>query len=214
MVTADEWVYQTLQEKPHGFEARTAEYANTNRVMWPAAAHGVAMLPVCLILGDSIAAGTAAAIGARAGPACAVIARTGVSTSWAIRAIPSGRFETVILSVGSNDAHAPDLERRLASLRAGISASKVIWVVPYDRRAAVLVTRIARANGDRWLELAELPSADRVHPYRYAPLAVAAAAAIGLPALDRSARDRVGEGATPVSRWVIAPTSSSVTVFK
>lgn len=128
----------------------------------------------CLILGDSIADGSAAALRAAMVDHCVVVTKVGASTEWAIRMSPPGSFRTAIISAGSNDVAIPGLRNRLERLRASVSAERVMWILPYSPVAAQLVRQVAQEHGDRWISLADLPSRrDRVHPVSYRPLASA-----------------------------------------
>ena len=162
----------------------------------------------CLILGDSIADGAAMALRLITGDRCQVVARDGAGTGWIASAAPGGEFGTVVLSSGSNDAEVPGLAGRLASLRAGVTARTVLWILPYNRSAAAVVRDVAAANGDRWVDLGSLPSRDGLHPASYVPLAQAIAPAIAEEAEGEERR-------SPTSRaWVYGQTAPSVVVFK
>lgn len=168
------------------------------------------MLP-CLILGDSIAGGTAMALRVLVGDRCAVVARDGAGTGWIASANPGGKYATVVLSSGSNDAAVPGLAERLATLRAGVTAQSVVWILPYNRAAADVVRTLAAASGDRWVDLGGLPSRDGLHPASYVPVAQAVAPAIaaGPPVAV------VGTGRSVTQpAWVLGETAPSVVVFK
>ena len=168
------------------------------------------MLP-CLILGDSIADGTAMALRVLVGDRCEVVARNGAGTGWIASANPGGDFGTVVLSSGSNDAAVPGLADRLAALRAGVTAQTVVWILPYNRAAAEVVRALAAASGDRWVDLGGLPSRDGLHPASYVPVAQAVAPSIAVaPATPVAGTAR--SMATPA--WVFGETAPSVVVFK
>lgn len=127
----------------------------------------------CLIIGDSIAQGAAAALRAALFDRCAIVAQQGISSRQIARIVPADTFNTAAISAGSNDADSPALSQRLAQLRAGISARYVLWIMPYHRRAAQIVRATAATYGDSVIDLAELPSRDRLHPASYRGLGVA-----------------------------------------
>ncbi|WP_242187193.1 hypothetical protein [Sphingomonas sp. CARO-RG-8B-R24-01] len=171
------------------------------------------MMLGCLLLGDSIADGTALALRAIAGDRCAIVAKRGAATDWIASANPKGQYDTVVLSSGSNDAEVPGLEERLIGLRAGIVARQVVWLLPYNRRAAELVRRVAVTHCDRWVDLIGVPTTDGVHPRSYLPVALAAewfisGTAKSDPASATEARS------SPPPNWVISQGPSSVLVFK
>lgn len=163
----------------------------------------------CLILGDSLADGTAVALRALVGDRCAVVARDGAGTGWIVSANPGGAFGTVVLSSGSNDAAVPGLAGRLATLRAGVTAKTVVWLLPYNRAAAERVKTVAAANGDRWVDVGGLPSRDGIHPASYAPIAQAVVPAIAIASDMPAAGHSVASPA-----WVYGETAPSVIVFK
>ncbi|GGE97552.1 hypothetical protein GCM10011404_33390 [Sphingomonas prati] len=129
----------------------------------------------CLIIGDSIAQGAAAALRAALFDRCAIVAEQGISSSRVARIIPAEAFNTAAISAGSNDADSPALPDRLAQLRAGVSARYVLWIMPYHRRAAQIVRATAARYGDNVIDLAELPTRDHLHPASYQGLGVALA---------------------------------------
>lgn len=128
----------------------------------------------CLFFGDSTAVGTAQAFNRAAATPCAVIARTGARPEdmarWAAPAVPIG---TAVVAAGSNSPASPSLAADLSRIRSGLRARRVIWLLPYDRGAAAIVERVAMSHRDYVLDLAELPSGDRLHPHSYAGIATA-----------------------------------------
>lgn len=121
---------------------------------------------VCLFFGDSTALGTAQAFNRTATTPCAVVARIGARpedmTRWAAPAVPIG---TAVVAAGSNSPASPSLAADLARIRSGLHARRVIWLLPYER--------VAQSHHDYVLDLAELPSGDRLHPQTYAGIATA-----------------------------------------
>ncbi|WP_454888828.1 hypothetical protein [Sphingobium indicum] len=134
----------------------------------------IAAALACLFFGDSTAVGTAAAFNRSARTRCAVQARVGASPAemsrWAAPTVPIG---TAVVAAGSNSPASPSLAADLARLRGHLHARRVIWLLPYDRSAAATVEHVAQSFGDYVLDLAELPSADRLHPHTYTGIATA-----------------------------------------
>lgn len=127
----------------------------------------------CLLLGDSIAADTAAAFRAALQERCAIVAHKGASTPEITAMAPIAPFYTAVVSAGSNDAASADLGSRLDRLRVSVLARYVLWILPYDRRAARFVRSTAVRYGDNVMDLAVLATRDRIHPASYAGLAYA-----------------------------------------
>lgn len=111
------------------------------------------MIP-CLILGDSHAVATADAVRRAVGQRCAVIAEAGASSSAVLKRTPTIAYGGVVLSAGAYDADNPDLAANLDAIRRRIKAVKVVWLLPYDREAAVTVQWVAQRWGDRIIDLA------------------------------------------------------------
>lgn len=134
----------------------------------------MAAVLACLFLGDSTALGAAQAYNRGAPTPCTVQARVGAGSAevagWQTPAVPIG---TAVLGIGSNDPASPALGGNLARARRRLHASRIIWLLPYDRGAAATVERVATLFGDYVLDLAELPSRDRLHPRTYRGLAIA-----------------------------------------
>ncbi|QJU59910.1 hypothetical protein HL653_21110 [Sphingomonas sp. AP4-R1] len=125
----------------------------------------------CLLLGDSIALGLAAALKA-GGIACDVAARVGARSADLSRQIAAvGSRPVVVLSAGTNDPPRADLEANLIGSRMALGRARVVWILPYRRQSAYAVTRIAFRFGDDVVDLAQLPSRDRIHPASYRALA-------------------------------------------
>jgi len=129
------------------------------------------MLPLCLILGDSTAVGTADALVSQ-GLRCAVHARVGASSSEMLRTFSGNApVERAVIGLGSNDARDPRLLRNLVTLRQRLSAIRVTWLAPYDPAAADATIAVARAFGDNVVRLDNIGSRDRVHPVSYRQVA-------------------------------------------
>lgn len=129
------------------------------------------MIPVCLIVGDSIGIGAAVPLAA-SGARCAVYARVGASSGETVRTFHGhAGVEHAIISLGSNDAESPNLERNLIVVRQRIAARRVTWIVPYHPRASRVVAILARSFGDGIVDLGRFTSTDGIHPVRYSDVA-------------------------------------------
>ncbi len=128
-------------------------------------------MPLCLLLGDSTAVGTAGAL-ALQGVRCEVHAHVGAHSSELARDWQGGTTPAVaVIALGSNDVGDPRLEHSLIVVRARTRAPRVTWLVPYERSAALIVTKVAAQFGDRVVPLAQEPTRDGVHPISYRPIA-------------------------------------------
>ena len=127
----------------------------------------------CLIIGDSIAVGTA-----MARPECAVMAKGGInSQQWRRQylerdsgALPAAR--TVIISLGSNDHKHVRTIRELQEIRRNVNAERVFWILPHGNNPAsevdlvwlqTFVKVVAGENGDTVLPITRV-QADNIHP--------------------------------------------------
>jgi lysophospholipase L1-like esterase len=119
----------------------------------------------CLIVGDSIAVGTATAR-----PECVSLSKGGINSSqWNKQnAGNSVAAKTVIISLGANDHRGVKTEDELRRLRAAVKADKVFWIDPGQDRKPVphdAIIRIAREYGDTIIARPKNHmSADGVHP--------------------------------------------------
>lgn len=129
----------------------------------------------CLILGDSIAVGTA-----KYRPECAVMAKGGInSQQWRQQylerdtgALPAAR--TVIISLGSNDHKHVRTIRELQEIRRNVNAERVFWILPHGNNPAsgvdiiwiqTFVKVVAGENNDIVLPIG-LVQTDNIHPSR------------------------------------------------
>ncbi len=114
----------------------------------------------CLIMGDSIAVGTATYA-----TQCVTAAQSGVTSSnyangLANHIITELGYRIVVISLGSNDEHTSP--QHLIKVRERVSnSSKVLWILP--SRNADVVRLVAAQYGDGTLER-PLLSKDNVHP--------------------------------------------------
>lgn len=121
----------------------------------------------CMIIGDSIAVGTA-----MYRPECVSYSRGGWN-SWQwnrdyLSVASSKPAKTVIVSLGANDHAGVKTEQELRKMRSAIKADRVFWISPGKERKPVpqdAIERIAKEYGDVVLPRPEGNiSADGVHP--------------------------------------------------
>ena len=82
----------------------------------------------CLILGDSIAVGTA-----QARPECVSYSKGGINSyDWLNKNVGKSPYEAraVIISLGSNDHKGVKTEVELRNIRQLTRAERVYWIVP------------------------------------------------------------------------------------
>lgn len=129
------------------------------------------MIPLCLILGDSTAVGTAAAL-AVLGIQCETRARVGASSSdalsFATKSLPDG---LVVIALGSNDPRNPKLLQNLEAIRRRTASRRVVWVAPYHPAASAIVRTVAVTFGDIVVDLNSFRTQDGVHPVSYRSVA-------------------------------------------
>lgn len=121
----------------------------------------------CMIIGDSIAVGTAIYR-----PECVSHSRGGWN-SWQwnrdyLLAASARPAKTVIISLGANDHAGVKTEQELRKMRSAIRADRVFWIDPGQDRKPVphgAMMRIAQEYGDTVLPRpAGHMSADGIHP--------------------------------------------------
>ena len=115
----------------------------------------------CLIVGDSIAVGTA-----HFRPECAVMAKSGInSKDWNERHFHDQlKSDTVIISLGSNDLKTLNTFREIILLRSRIKARRVFWILPANKPQKVELIRMVAAEYKDTLVPIPKVSKDRVHP--------------------------------------------------
>ena len=120
-----------------------------------------------MILGDSIAVGTATAR-----PECVSYSRGGWN-SWQwnkdyLSVATTKPYETIIISLGANDHRGVKTELELRRMREAIKGKRVFWIDPGKDRKPVphdAIMRIAAEYGDTVLPRPkEHMSADGIHP--------------------------------------------------
>jgi lysophospholipase L1-like esterase len=116
----------------------------------------------CLIVGDSIAVGTATAR-----PECVAYAKGGINSyQWLNKNIDKTPLiaKTVIISLGSNDHKYVKTESELEAIRELTKADRVFWILPAIKPdIQEIVRKVAAKNGDTVLPITRLQT-DGVHP--------------------------------------------------
>jgi hypothetical protein len=118
----------------------------------------------CLIIGDSIAQGIHAVA-----PQCEVRAKVGANTDFIVNNYKTAKHaDYTVISMGSNWPDNPRNFANAVKLRQSLTGSElVIWILPYNRKAADTVRRVAKQYGDNYIDLSAFGSNDRVHPKSY-----------------------------------------------
>lgn len=121
----------------------------------------------CLILGDSIAVGTA-----MARPECVSFSKGGWN-SWQwnkdyLLKASEKPAKTIIISLGANDHKGVKTEKELRQMRSIIKGDRVFWIDPGQDRKPIphdAIVRIAKEYGDVILPRPKNHmSADGIHP--------------------------------------------------
>ncbi len=121
----------------------------------------------CLIIGDSIAVGTA-----MARPECVSYSKGGWN-SWQwnkdyLAKASAQPANTVIISLGANDHKGVKTERELRKMRSAMTGKRVFWIDPGQDRKPIphdAIVRIAAEYGDVILPRPkDHMSADGIHP--------------------------------------------------
>jgi len=117
----------------------------------------------CLIIGDSIAVGTA-----RERPECVSYSRGGWnSANWNhdyLDKAAATSADTVIISLGSNDYRGINTRAELEKMRARMQGKRVFWIMPAIKpKIQSIVQDIAAQYGDVVLPIIGLQQ-DGVHP--------------------------------------------------
>ena len=121
----------------------------------------------CLIIGDSIAVGTA-----MARPECVSYSKGGWNTlQWNkdyLSKAAEHPAKTVIISLGANDHAGVKTEKELRKMREAITGNRVFWIDPgQDRKPSPhdAIIRIAKEYGDTVLPRPKgHMSGDGIHP--------------------------------------------------
>jgi lysophospholipase L1-like esterase len=115
----------------------------------------------CIVLGDSIAVGTA-----KFRPECVSLSQGGINShNWNKKnANNSVAAQTVIISLGSNDTKDIRTIWELQTLRDKVTADRVYWIMPAIKpHVQQMVQTVADSYGDVVLPIISLEK-DGVHP--------------------------------------------------
>jgi lysophospholipase L1-like esterase len=115
----------------------------------------------CMIVGDSIAVGTA-----HFRPECVSLSKSGInSRDWNKKNAGNAvAAKTVIISLGSNDTKNIRTMWELQQLRDRVQADRVFWIIPAIKPdVQEMVKIVAESYGDTILPITSLEK-DRVHP--------------------------------------------------
>jgi len=122
----------------------------------------------CLILGDSIAVGTA-----QTRPECVAYVKSGINSYQFNKKYPQTfSSKVVVISLGSNDHKHIKTKKELFELRERVQAEKVYWILPAgnSKTSEIPVVRIqehvesiAEMYGDWIIRIPSL-SKDGIHP--------------------------------------------------
>jgi lysophospholipase L1-like esterase len=121
----------------------------------------------CMIIGDSIAVGTA-----MARPDCISYSRGGWN-SWQwnkdyLSVASSKPAKTLIISLGANDHKGVKTEQELRKMRSTVKADRVFWIDPGQDRKPIphdAIVRIAKEYGDIIIPRPkDHMSGDGIHP--------------------------------------------------
>jgi lysophospholipase L1-like esterase len=116
----------------------------------------------CLIVGDSIAVGTA-----QVRTECVSYSKGGInSKQWLDKNVQHTPLQakTVIISLGSNDHKYVKTESELRTIRELTKADRVYWILPAIKPdIQEIVKKVAAENGDVVLPITRLQK-DGVHP--------------------------------------------------
>jgi lysophospholipase L1-like esterase len=124
----------------------------------------------CLIIGDSIAVGTA-----NVRPDCVSYAKGGINSyQWVNQNIGKTPLQakTVIISLGSNDHKGVKTEKELETIRALTKADRVYWILPAGvhpknnipvETIQTMVKKVAEKHSDIVLPITHLQK-DGIHP--------------------------------------------------
>lgn len=124
----------------------------------------------CLIMGDSIAVGTA-----QVRQECVSYSKGGINSyQWLNTNVGKSPYvaKTVIISLGSNDHKYVKTEKELRTIRELTKADRVYWILPAGNLKAsevniqyiqLLIKEIAQEYGDTVLPITKLQK-DGIHP--------------------------------------------------
>ena len=116
---------------------------------------------ICTVIGDSIAAGIAWAM-----PECHAQVKPGITSTRYLQNFPLDiGGDLAVISLGANDWHLGTYQN-LHRIRAGITAARVVWLLPNIQRAGVrdAIQHIRSEFGDGIIDTAPIAGHDTVHP--------------------------------------------------
>lgn len=87
-----------------------------------------------------------------------------VDPTCAINRTPRDETEYTVVSI---DPRAPNTYAAAASVRRSIRSRVIVWILPYDRKAAADIKKFAFNMQDDYIDLYKYPSRDQAHPANY-----------------------------------------------
>jgi hypothetical protein len=160
----------------------------------------------CLVLGDSIAIGTATAL-----PRCHTETVVGITSSAWVHRFGGHSSEAgfVVISLGANDGAATHTKQTIKSLRSTVRACRVVWLLPaYPAQAREAIRIVAAAYGDRMVDTAPYAPPGGLHPSGRGYAAVAHEAENAMQGTIRARIDRLGAQRTHTVSMQIARINS------
>ena len=131
-----------------------------------------------LVIGDSIAVGTASSLSPTK-----TSAKVGANSRTIAGFDGSGTFTQMVISAGSNDKGqnftAAQQQSYLRTIRDKQPNAKTVWILPYDSAMRAVVQGVASSYGDSTVNLSQFSSSDGLHPSSYSSVAAAVKTALG-----------------------------------
>lgn len=119
----------------------------------------------CLVIGDSIAVGISHYL------KCDVSANVGASSSSILKRAPSGKYDVVVISAGSNDPQSKNLTTNIKNIKSKYTSARFVIVLPYNRVATRRIKASATNPKDTIIDLVRYHTNDGIHPTNYKHLA-------------------------------------------
>ena len=151
-----------INMKAVGRELISAQVRNPESAEVPA----IPQLGPIVVIGDSIAVGTASKIQNALSSAGMNDNSTQIYEKISTQADIKNVTNTV-LSVGTNDTDQVVLASNLEKIRNYLGDSNFVWIVPYSKESAATVTTFATTKGDKTVLLSQYPTTDQIHPRDY-----------------------------------------------
>lgn len=146
-----------------------------------------------LVIGDSIAVGTASALSPTKTSAV-VGANSKTIAGFAV----SGTYTQMVISAGSNDKGqnftTAQQQSYLKAIRDKQPNAKTVWILPYDAAMKAVVRSVAASYGDSTVDLSQFSSADGLHPKSYSSLASSVKTALGSTAAASASGSNAATG--------------------